>query len=117
VADYPFTTLVPNLGVVDYHGETFVVADIPGLIEGAHSGAGLGHDFLRHIERTRLLVHLVDITQDQPELAYRQINKELALYNKELAAKPQLVVANKIDTGTAHLPKLQEEVAKDRQRL
>lgn len=117
VADYPFTTLVPNLGVVDYHGETFVVADIPGLIEGAHSGAGLGHDFLRHIERTRLLVHLVDITQDQPELAYRQINKELALYNKELAAKPQLVVANKIDTGTANLPKLQEEVAKDRQRL
>lgn len=99
VADYPFTTLVPNLGVVEHHGHTFVVADIPGLIEGAHSGAGLGHDFLRHIERTRLLVHLVDISQGDPLSAYRQINQELELYSPELATRPQIVVLNKIDVG------------------
>ncbi len=99
VADYPFTTLVPNLGVVENYGETFVVADIPGLIDGAHSGAGLGHNFLKHIERTRLLVHLVDISQEDPFAAYRQINRELELYSPELATKPQIVVANKIDTG------------------
>ena len=99
VADYPFTTLVPNLGVVENYGETFVVADIPGLIDGAHSGAGLGHNFLKHIERTRLLVHLVDISQEDPLAAYRQINRELELYSPELATKPQIVVANKIDTG------------------
>ncbi len=99
VADYPFTTLVPNLGVVENYGETFVVADIPGLIDGAHSGAGLGHNFLKHIERTRLLVHLVDISQEDPLAAYRQINRELELYSPEFATKPQIVVANKIDTG------------------
>jgi GTP-binding protein len=99
VADYPFTTVVPNLGVVESLGETFVVADIPGLIDGAHSGAGLGHDFLKHIERTRLLVHLVDVSQENPIAAYRQINQELELYSPELATRPQIVVANKIDTG------------------
>lgn len=98
IGDYPFTTLQPNLGVVtieDY--ETIVLADIPGLIEGASDGVGLGHDFLRHIERTRVLIHLLDGTSEEPLADWAMINDELALYNSELAAKPQLVVLNKID--------------------
>ncbi len=101
IADYPFTTLVPNLGVVSYgEGQSFVVADIPGLIEGAHEGQGLGHKFLRHVTRTSLLIHLLDAskvdTQD-PLADWRTINRELEQFDPELAAKPQLIVANKID--------------------
>ena len=102
IADYPFTTLVPNLGVVGLSGErSFVVADIPGLIEGAHAGAGLGDRFLRHLERTRLLVHLLDATRasrgGRRSRDYEAMNRELALYDPELAARPQMVVLNKID--------------------
>ena len=101
IADYPFTTLEPHLGVVavdDYH--TFVVADIPGLIEGAHQGSGLGDRFLRHIERTRLLLHLVDmssISGRDTVADYETINHELAAYDPELALREQIVVATKID--------------------
>ena len=98
IGNYPFTTLQPNLGVVavnDY--ETMVLADIPGLIEGASAGVGLGHDFLRHVERTRVLIHLLDGMAVDPLQDWKMINDELALYNPELAAKPQLVVLNKID--------------------
>jgi len=100
IADYPFTTLVPNLGTVGLSGErSFVVADIPGLIEGAHAGAGLGDRFLRHLDRTRLLVHLLDATAvgRTPLRDYEAMNRELALYDPALAARPQLVVVNKID--------------------
>jgi GTP-binding protein len=100
IADYPFTTLVPNLGTVGLSGErSFVVADIPGLIEGAHAGAGLGDRFLRHLDRTRLLVHLLDATAvgRTPLRDYEAMNRELALYDPALAARPQLVVLNKID--------------------
>ena len=109
IADYPFTTLVPNLGVARSGDYSFVVADIPGLIEGAHEGRGLGHEFLRHIERTALIVHVVDLTGDyegrDPLEDYDIINRELALYADELAARPRIVVANKIDVPGA------EEVA------
>jgi GTP-binding protein len=100
IADYPFTTLVPNLGTVRLSGErSLVIADIPGLITGAHAGAGLGDRFLRHLERTRLLVHLLDATQvgQTPLRAFEATNRELALYDPELAKRPQLVVLNKID--------------------
>ena len=105
IADYPFTTLEPHLGVVDLGDfRTFVIADIPGLIEGAHAGAGLGDRFLRHIERTKLLLHLVDVSSfsasvpgRDPVADYETVNRELASYNPELAARPQFVVATKID--------------------
>ncbi len=101
IADYPFTTLTPNLGVVSTgFGEPFVVADVPGLIKGAHTGAGLGTRFLRHLERTKILVHLIDvmaIDPDDPLSGYNAINRELALHSKNLAQKPQLVVLNKMD--------------------
>jgi len=105
IADYPFTTLTPMLGVVKTAGgEPFVVADIPGLIEGAHKGAGLGTTFLKHIERTLMLVHLIDasaINPDSPLSEYNTINRELALYSKSLADKTRLVVLNKMDiTGS-----------------
>jgi GTP-binding protein len=100
-AAYPFTTLNPHLGVVHTEwAEPFVVADIPGLIAGAHQGAGLGHRFLKHIERTRLLVHLIDadaIDTDKPLAAWETVNRELALYNPKLADKPQFIVLNKMD--------------------
>ena len=103
IADYPFTTLVPNLGVARSGDLSFVVADIPGLIEGAHEGRGLGHEFLRHIERTALIVHVVDLTGDwegrDPLSDYEIINRELALYADELAARPRIVVANKTDVA------------------
>jgi len=105
IADYPFTTLEPNLGVVRLEaGRSFVVADIPGLIEGAHTGAGLGHQFLRHVERTRLLLHLVDIAGTEgrdPLDDVEVIQKELALYSPKLATRPQLLVANKTDLPEA----------------
>ncbi|HJW84266.1 MAG TPA: GTPase ObgE [Anaerolineae bacterium] len=102
IADYPFTTLMPNLGVVDLDDhEGFVLADIPGVIEGASQGAGLGHDFLRHIERTRVLIHLVDGTSADPPSDYHAINAELAAFGHGLAEKPQIVCLNKIDLPDA----------------
>jgi GTPase len=103
IADYPFTTLVPNLGVVSYGDsrdfKTYVVADIPGLIEGAHEGIGLGLDFLRHVERTKLLLHVVDVssTGRDPVEDFLTIKRELELYKSQLLEKPQLVVASKMD--------------------
>ncbi len=98
IADYPFTTLVPNLGVVRKPtGDGYVVADIPGLIEGASEGVGLGHDFLRHVERCRFLVHIVDLTQENPMKNYDKINDELAKYSDRLANLYQIVALNKID--------------------
>ncbi len=98
VADYPFTTLVPNLGVVQKpSGDGAVFADIPGLIEGAHQGAGLGHDFLRHIERTRVLLHVIDITTLNPIEHYHTIQQELVAYGHGLADRPQLLALNKVD--------------------
>lgn len=100
IADYHFTTLSPNLGVVKYYDDSFVAADIPGLIEGASDGAGLGHDFLRHIERTRMIVHVVDISgiegRDPPD-DFVKINAELAAYSEKLAALPMLIACNKCD--------------------
>ncbi|MGH9341707.1 MAG: GTPase ObgE [Acidobacteriota bacterium] len=105
IADYPFTTLSPNLGVVPY-GEygSFVVADIPGLIEGAHSGVGLGDQFLRHVERTRLLAHLIDVSdagEPDPVHSYMVIIKEMELYDPALIQKPQIVIASKLDAVNA----------------
>jgi len=101
VADYPFTTLSPTLGVVEVDDSTFVLADLPGLIENAHKGAGLGIEFLRHVARTRLLLHLIDGASSDPLGDYGAINCELALYSPELAAKPQIVALNKMDlTGS-----------------
>jgi GTP-binding protein len=100
IAPYPFTTLQPNLGVAAVGDYSFVVADIPGLIEGAHRGVGLGFDFLRHVERTRLLIHVVDaagVDGRDPLADYQQINEELRLYQPELAARPQVVALNKAD--------------------
>jgi GTP-binding protein len=98
IAPYPFTTLQPNLGVVEVGGDVqLVMADIPGLIEGAHRGEGLGHDFLRHIQRTRVLIHLLDGTAEDPFLDLAQINSELALFDPALGEKPQVVVLNKMD--------------------
>jgi GTP-binding protein len=101
IADYPFTTLTPHLGVVSLSdNRSFVVADVPGLIEGAHEGHGLGHQFLRHIERTKVLIHLVDVSSlsgRDPVDDFDTIRQELALYNPALLEKPEIVVANKID--------------------
>ncbi len=117
IADYPFTTLEPHLGVVDLGDfRTFVVADIPGLIEGAHQGAGLGDRFLRHIERTKLLLHLVDVSSfsgREPVEDYLTVNRELRSYNPALASRPQIVVATKIDAldDRARLELLREQAA------
>jgi GTP-binding protein len=103
IADYPFTTLTPNLGVVTLGDDrSFVVADVPGLIEGAHAGHGLGHRFLKHLERTHVLVHLIDVSGSsgrEPAQDLDVLRRELALFDADLAAKPQLVAANKIDAG------------------
>jgi GTP-binding protein len=114
IADYPFTTLVPNLGVVRLSGDrSFVVADVPGLIEGAHAGTGLGDRFLRHLERTRLLVHLIEINpapDRNPDSDYRALRKELALYDPALAERPEIIVLSKIDLPDtrAELPALKQ---------
>ena len=113
IADYPFTTLEPNLGVVAYgQDKSFVVADIPGLIEGAHLGQGLGIQFLRHIERTRVLLHLVDVSPGEerdPVTAYKTIENELAEHNPDLLLKPRIVVATKMDSADpAKVRKLQQ---------
>jgi GTP-binding protein len=107
IAPYPFTTLEPNLGVANIDADTTVVlADIPGLIEGASQGAGLGHDFLRHIQRTRVLIHLLDGLSEDPLADYSQINSELALFDPNLVKKPQIVALNKVDQ-----PEVQERLA------
>jgi GTP-binding protein len=116
IADYPFTTLEPNLGVVSLdEGSSFVLADIPGLIEGAHAGVGLGHDFLRHVERTRLLLHVVDMAAvdgRDPLSDFETINAELRQYNPKLAERPQVVAANKVDLpeGRENLEKFTKTV-------
>ncbi len=107
IADYPFTTLVPNLGVVDIDKEAFVFADIPGLIEGASEGKGLGDDFLRHIERTKVILHLIDVYNDSLTEAYTTIQKELAAYKIDLSKKLQIVAITKVDG-------LDEDIRKDR---
>ncbi|MDB5100868.1 MAG: GTP-binding protein Obg/CgtA [Cyanobacteria bacterium RYN_339] len=116
IADYPFTTLEPNLGVIQFGpGETLVMADIPGLVEGAAEGIGLGHDFLRHVERCRVLVHLLDLSGGlegrDPLEDFRVINQELARYSPELAARPMLVVLNKIDLPDAQANRERVEAA------
>jgi GTP-binding protein len=111
IADYPFTTLKPQLGVVHVDEREFVLADIPGLIEGAHEGAGLGTRFLKHIERCRVLLHLVDGTQDDVAGAYRTIRHELESYSELLATKTEIVALNKIDALT------EEEIAERRAAL
>lgn len=116
IANYHFTTLNPHLGVVDMEGGGFVIADIPGLIEGASEGVGLGHEFLRHIERTRVIIHMVDVAgtegRDPIEDIYT-INKELSAYNEEIAARPQVIAANKIDAiyddGNDPIKRLKDE--------
>ncbi|HEU4753576.1 MAG TPA: GTPase ObgE, partial [Armatimonadota bacterium] len=116
IADYPFTTLVPNLGMVQVEpGKSFVVADIPGLIEGASEGAGLGHQFLRHVERTRLLVHVLDVsglTMRDPREDFAVVNRELAAYSGRLAELSQIVALNKVDLpGAAEIaPGLRAEL-------
>ncbi|MGN0766655.1 MAG: GTPase ObgE [Christensenellales bacterium] len=118
IANYHFTTLTPNLGVVKRYDSSFVLADIPGLIEGAADGAGLGHDFLRHIERTRMLVHVLDISGSEgrnPVDDYRRINSELEKYSKRLAQLPQIIAANKMDITGAdeNLELIKKEVEND----
>lgn len=116
IADYHFTTLSPNLGVVDVgDGRSFVLADLPGLIEGAHKGVGLGHQFLRHVERTRVIVHVVDIAGSEgrdPLSDWRQINEELKLYDETLLLRPQIVAANKMD-----LPGAEQNLASFQQKV
>jgi GTP-binding protein len=114
IADYPFTTLQPNLGVVVQDQRDFVLADIPGLIEGAHEGVGLGFQFLRHVERCRLLIHLLNGASANPLAEFEQINEELRLFSPQLATKPQLVVLNKVDLPDAasHWPAIQACAAK-----
>lgn len=119
IADYPFTTLVPNLGVVEMSdGNVFVVADLPGLVEGAAAGAGLGHRFLRHVERNRLLLHLLDMSpplegeDKDPFRDYTIINRELSLYKEALSQRPQIIVANKMD-----MPGAQEQLAEFEKKL
>ncbi len=110
IADYPFTTLAPNLGVVRSHENEFVLADIPGLIEGAHEGHGLGTRFLGHVERTRVLLHLIDATADDIVADYKTIRAELKAYGHGLAKKPEIIVLNKIDA-------LGPELAEDQQKI
>lgn len=116
IASYHFTTLVPNLGVVDVgDGRSFVMADMPGLIEGAHEGIGLGHAFLKHIERTKVLVHVLDMSASEgrdPYEDWRQINEELVLYNERLAHLPQVIAANKMD-----MPAAEQQLQPFRDRL
>ena len=111
IANYHFTTLSPNLGVVNMYDDSFVIADIPGLIEGASEGAGLGHDFLRHIERVRLIVHVVDISECEGRSAledYEKINNEITSYSSKLGELPQIVVLNKIDMLYGEENKIEE---------
>jgi GTP-binding protein len=119
IADYPFTTKHPNLGVVHAGGErVFVLADLPGLIEGAHSGVGLGHEFLRHVERTRVLVHLIEpmpLDGSDPIQNYRMVRRELELYRQELASKPEVVAVSKSElTGSEDIrARIERELGRD----
>ena len=97
IADYPFTTLEPVLGMVEHKGVDFVMVDIPGLIKGAHAGVGLGHEFLKHVDRTKVLIHMVDGSGKDAAEAFAQVNEELALYDGDLEQKPQILVLNKVD--------------------
>lgn len=123
IGAYHFTTITPNLGVVDVdEGRSFVMADLPGLIEGAHEGVGLGHEFLRHVERTRVIIHVVDMAGSEgrdPFDDWLKINEELKLYNADLENRPQIVAANKMDMPEAgeHLEKFREQVGKIRPDL
>ena len=110
-SDYPFTTLHPQLGVVNADGREFVLADIPGLIEGAHEGAGLGDRFLGHVERCRVLLHLVDATTEHAGKAYKTVRKELEAYAGDLVGKIEIVALNKIDAVTP------DELKKQKDRL
>ena len=113
IADYPFTTLIPNLGVVRRPtGDGTVFADIPGLIAGAHEGVGLGHEFLRHIERTRLLLHLVDLTAADPVADYQIIQQELEAYGRGLHSRPQIIALNKLDAVDLDVKTVVEELKK-----
>ena len=114
IAAYPFTTLEPNLGVVIYDHQDLVFADIPGLIEGAHMGVGLGHSFLRHVSRCRVLIHVIDGMSEDPVADYNQINTELALYDETMKDKPQIVVFNKMDLQEPqeYFPLVEEELKK-----
>lgn len=116
IGAYHFTTITPNLGVVDVgDGRSFVMADLPGLIEGAHTGVGLGHEFLRHVERTRVIIHVVDMSGSEGRDPYEdwvKINEELVLYNEKLAERPQIVAANKMD-----IPESEENLALFREKL
>lgn len=114
IASYPFTTLIPNLGVVKKpNGDGFVIADIPGLIEGASEGLGLGHEFLRHVQRCKLLLHVVDISLEGSLENYKKINKELEKFDKELAKRPMVLVLNKSDlTDLEHAKEIKEEFMK-----
>jgi GTP-binding protein len=119
IADYPFTTKYPNLGMVDFGGEhAFVLADLPGLIEGAHAGIGLGHEFLRHVERTRVLVHLVEpfpADKSDPVQNYRTIRRELELYNRTLVERPEIIALSKSElTGSEEIrTKLEQETCRE----
>lgn len=121
IADYPFTTIVPNLGVASVGDDSFVIADMPGLIEGAHKGTGLGHQFLKHIERTRLLVHVVDvfpIDESDPMANYHLIEAELRQYSEEIWARPRFIALNKIDLIPAErLAELESQFAETGRRL
>lgn len=115
VAPYPFTTLEPNLGVAELEDDlSLILADIPGLIEGAHKGVGLGHEFLRHIQRTHVIIHLLDGLAEDPLLDFAQINSELALFDPKLSKKPQLVALNKVDLPEVRKrwPHIQQSLAK-----
>jgi GTP-binding protein len=112
IADYPFTTLTPNLGVVRVDGREFVLADIPGLIEGAHEGAGLGDRFLGHVERCRVLLHLVDATAEDPAASYRTVRAEIEAYGHGLAEKPEVVALSKIDALDARAASAAERALK-----
>ena len=122
IADYPFTTLHPNLGVVAIDGKEFVMADIPGLIEGAHEGAGIGHRFLGHVERCRVLLHLIDATHTDPIASWRTIRTELSAYDYGLARKPEIIALSKCDSApddyiTDLIKELQKAGAKNILRL
>ena len=113
IAEYPFTTLEPVLGVVDRGDDSFVMVEVPGLIEGAHGGAGLGHEFLRHVERTRVLLHLVDGSVGDPARQVTQIDEEMGLFNQELLRKPKIIAVNKIDMREVrqHMGALKSDLA------
>lgn len=113
IADYPFTTLSPNIGIATIDQQSYVIADIPGLIEGASKGQGLGHDFLRHIERTRMLIHVLDASGYEgrdPVEDFETIMKELRLYSESLAQRPMIIAANKTDVTTQHIPRIRQEL-------